>query len=146
MPLQFLACPGLGGHQVYGLFPYDAHNGSPRCVDDHTSGGCEVNVHTTYGSERNKTIIRDVFDHEPDLVGVPGKHDPGAPARVKNSYGVTMNVHFHFIRKGRGSGLPNLLGRAFESGRTRCRNEVSQEVDRFFTHRISFRFSAECKV
>ena len=134
MPFQFLARPDLWGHQVYGLFTHNAYDGSSRGVDDYPSCGRKVNVHSTDSSKRYETVIRDVLDHETDLVGVTGEHDPRASARVQDSDGVAVNVHIHLIRKGRGSFHPNFLGGALESGWARRRNEISQEVDRFFTH------------
>ena len=116
-------------HDVDGLLPHDAGDLSLPAKQDDPLSYEHLVIPSTDRVEAEKALVIDVGDHHPDLIYVPGEHEPWTSATIEGRERVPGHVGVH-----RGSELlrfrtPDPARRGLERRGAGCVQQRFQEAD-----------------
>ncbi len=87
----------FGLHEMDRLAADDAGDRAVLRVNGEVRAGQHGVIDPADGFEIDVAFVIDVIDHQPDLIHMPGEHDPRAFLRAGHHHHVAVNIGFDFV-------------------------------------------------
>src|SRR5690606_16378867 len=108
--------PLLRLHEVDGLLSDDSSHLTVAPEDAQALANQDLRVPPPDAIDIEEPIAVDMSDDEPDLVDVPGEHDPGSSLRSQHGDGIPVDVRLDTVGDAFRLGAPDACCGKFESG------------------------------
>ncbi len=136
---QLLDLTGLGALVVFQemdrlLTDHADHLALPT-EEPHPLPDEHLRVPAAHSCERQKAIVVDIADHQPDLVDMAGQQH-ARRAALQNSEHIAAHIGADLIGEGGGLLAPDPGGRGLVAGWARRREQAFKELQRMVVHRL----------